>query len=78
MMPEMDGVEVLKRLRSDKTSLSHDVPVIMLTANATMGADQQYLADGFTDYLSKPIQPAQLDEMVLKHLKLLLVVYHYK
>lgn len=75
MMPEMDGVEVLKRLRSDKTSLSHDVPVIMLTANATMGADQQYLADGFTDYLSKPIQPAQLDEMVLKHLHDDLITY---
>lgn len=68
MMPEMDGVEVLSRLRADKTSLSHDVPVIMLTANASMGADKKYLEDGFTDYLSKPIQPSQLDAMVLKYL----------
>lgn len=75
MMPEMDGVEVLKRLREDTTSLSHDVPVIMLTANATMGADQKYLEDGFTDYLSKPIQPTQLDEMVLKHLPEELISY---
>lgn len=68
MMPEMDGVEVLKRLRQDKTSLSHDTPVIMLTANASMGADQKYLEDGFTDYLSKPIQPSQLDALVIKYL----------
>ena len=40
----------------------------MLTANALMGADRKYLEDGFDDYLSKPIHPTALENMVIKHL----------
>lgn len=68
MMPEMDGIEVLKCLRADYNSPNNVTPVIMLTANATMGADRKYLADGFDDYLSKPIHPLALENMVIKHL----------
>ena len=68
MMPEMDGIEVLRRLRHDNNCINQNIPVIMLTANAMMGADRKYLADGFDDYLSKPINPSSLEKMVLKHL----------
>ena len=68
MMPEMDGIEVLTRLRANKQSPNKNTPVVMLTANAMMGADEKYLESGFTDYLSKPIRPIDLEDMVLKHL----------
>lgn len=68
MMPELDGIEVLKRIRSDIANRNYYTPVIMLTANAMMGADRKYLDDGFDDYLSKPIQPSALENMVVKHL----------
>ncbi|SDB25980.1 Signal transduction histidine kinase [Pseudobutyrivibrio sp. YE44] len=68
MMPEMDGIEVLKKLKDDVNGPNLHTPVIMLTANATMGADRKYLADGFDDYLSKPIRPLSLENMVVKYL----------
>ena len=68
MMPEMDGIEVLKRLKADVSKPNQETPVIMITANALMGADRKYLDDGFDDYLSKPINPSALENMVLKHL----------
>ncbi len=68
MMPEMDGVQVLKLLRTDKDCINQYIPAIMLTANALMGSDRKYLEDGFDDYLSKPINPSALENMVLKHL----------
>lgn len=66
MMPQMDGIETLKRLRSSSNTLNQDTPIIMLTANAILGAKEEYLREGFTDYLTKPIQERKLMEM-LKH-----------
>ncbi len=68
MMPGMDGIEVLQKLKADILNKNHYTPVIMLTANALMGADRKYLEDGFDDYLSKPILPSALENMVTKHL----------
>ena len=45
-----------------------NTPVIMLTANAIVGAKEEYLNIGFTDYLTKPIQETSLLEMILKYL----------
>ena len=67
MMPVMDGVETLARLRAE-CPLNDGVPVIMLTANALAGAREQYMDKGFADYLSKPVRGEKLDEMVRKHL----------
>jgi len=52
-MPKMDGVETLRRLLAQETFA---VPVIVTTANALIGADQMYLENGFSDYLSKPLE----------------------
>ncbi|MCR4643172.1 MAG: response regulator [Lachnospiraceae bacterium] len=66
MMPEMDGVETLHGIRARKDALSRDAVVICLTANAIDGAREQYIAEGFDDYLPKPVDPRRLEEM-LKH-----------
>lgn len=52
-LPEMDGTEVLQRIRAD-ASLRH-LPVIALTAHAMAGDREKYLAQGFNDYVTKPI-----------------------
>ncbi len=68
MMPEMDGLEVHRRMRSWSDYPNKDTPVIALTANAISGAREMYLEEGFEDYLSKPIHPEKLEEMVAKYL----------
>lgn len=62
MMPVMDGLEALKRIR--EKGMCQNTPVIVLTANAVAGEKQMYLDAGFDDYLSKPIVGKALREMV--------------
>src|SRR5262245_44646545 len=52
-LPGMDGIEVLKRVRSYEHLQS--IPVLALTANAMSGDRERYLSAGFNDYASKPI-----------------------
>lgn len=52
-LPEMDGTEVLQRIRGD--SNLRDLPVIALTAHAMAGDREKYLAAGFDEYVTKPI-----------------------
>lgn len=66
MMPNMDGVETFNIIRNQH--LCDDVPVIMLTANAIVGAKEQFMSAGFEDYLTKPIEPEKLDRVILEYL----------
>lgn len=68
MMPEMDGVETMKRIKENTTHCNQNTPVVMLTANAIIGVREQYLMSGFTDYLSKPVPWKELEEMLIKYL----------
>jgi len=68
MMPEMDGIETLKRINALENSLCKDTPTIALTANAILGVREMYLAEGFDDYLSKPIVAEKLEELLRKYL----------
>lgn len=67
MMPEMDGVEVLHRIKTE--NLCTDTPVIMLTANVIVGDKERFLKEGFDDFLSKPIKVDKLENMLKKYLK---------
>ncbi|MBE7004839.1 MAG: response regulator [Ruminococcaceae bacterium] len=68
MMPEKDGIETLHELRAEKENPNLQTPTICLTANAISGAREQYLAVGFDDYLTKPIDPDRLEELMLQYL----------
>lgn len=63
MMPEMDGVETMKALRESEF-LSADTKIIVMTANAIAGVKEQYLAEGFDAYLSKPIVVEGLEKVL--------------
>ncbi len=67
-MPEMDGTEALHHIRSSANGASKDAPVICLTADAVIGAKEKYIAEGFTDYLTKPIDSSALEKMLIRHL----------
>ncbi|MCR5503878.1 MAG: response regulator [Lachnospiraceae bacterium] len=67
MMPGMDGLETLKALTKENL-LPPVTKVIVLTANAVVGAKEMYLRQGFDDYLSKPLEMVQLKKMLLKYL----------
>ena len=67
MMPEMDGIETLKELRS-RSLIDDSTAVIALTANAIAGAREMYLAEGFRGYLSKPIDPELLEQTFAEYL----------
>ena len=69
MMPGLDGVETLKLLRASESNVCKDVPVIILTANALFGSKEMYLQEGFTDYLSKPVDGSLLEKMIFKYLQ---------
>jgi len=68
MMPEMDGIETLARMKKMLDSPNKNTPVIMLTANALTGMREEYLRQGFQDYISKPIQGGRLESLLLKYL----------
>ena len=57
MMPRMSGVETFKKL---KEIPGFNTPTVALTANAISGMREKYLADGFNDYLAKPIEKDEL------------------
>lgn len=65
MMSGMDGVEAMKRIRTDVSGLNGSIPVVALTANAMSSAKQMFLAEGFDGFVSKPIEIDEL-ERVLK------------
>jgi signal transduction histidine kinase/DNA-binding NarL/FixJ family response regulator/HPt (histidine-containing phosphotransfer) domain-containing protein len=68
MMPEMDGVEATKRIRSLDGEWYRHVPIIALSANAVQGAREMFLEAGMDDFLSKPIDGNQLNTMLIRWL----------
>ena len=65
MMPKMDGIEVLRAMKKDKL-LPEGTAVIALTANAIMGAKDMYISEGFSGYLTKPIERRELEKQLRK------------
>lgn len=67
-MPEMDGIETLHAMKKMRKNKSKGQPCIALTANAISGVKKMYLNEGFDDYLSKPVNPVKLEEMIRHYL----------
>lgn len=61
-LPDIDGLEVATRLKSNAELAK--IPIIALTANAMVGDEQRYLNAGCDGYLSKPVSRSQLIEAV--------------
>jgi signal transduction histidine kinase/CheY-like chemotaxis protein len=70
MMPKMDGVETTKRIREISAAgvAYKDLRIIALTANTVSGAKEMFLANGFDDFLSKPIEMEKLTEILMEWL----------
>ena len=66
MMPEMDGLETTAVIREQENTLKEKKPIVALTANAMRGMKEYYLEHGFDDYLSKPINPKELDRTLVR------------
>ena len=68
MMPDMNGIETLKRIKSLIPEFPHleKIPMVALSANAMLGAEKMFFDGGFDDYLSKPINMDRLTEILTK------------
>ncbi len=66
MMPRMSGVETLHKIKEEIKDFN--IPIIALTANALTGMKEKYLADGFNDYLAKPISKDELNRVINEYL----------
>ncbi len=67
-MPGMSGTQALQAIRALPDAKNADTPVICLTADAIRGAKELYLSEGFTDYLTKPIDGQALENALLSYL----------
>lgn len=67
-MPEMDGMQLLERIRSMTDNENSSCVCIALTANVTEGMREKYITAGFNDYMEKPVKGNLLEEMLLKYI----------
>ena len=67
-MPGMDGTEAMRRIKAQEDGANRGTPFICLTADAIAGAREKYLAEGFADYLTKPIDSLLLKKMLMLYL----------
>lgn len=68
MMPEMDGVETLHRIRKKPGSYFQSLSVIAFTANAIGGAREMFMDEGFDDFIAKPIELSVLERMLRRYI----------
>ncbi|MBR4575224.1 MAG: response regulator [Lachnospiraceae bacterium] len=66
LMPDMDGIETLQHMKENEGDNHH--VYIALTANAISGAREMYLAAGFADYVSKPVEGVKLEKLIMGYL----------
>ena len=74
MMPEMNGIDTLERIRKIPGSRVASMPVIALTANVVSGAREMFLEAGFDDFLAKPISIDKMERILRKYLRRELIV----
>ena len=64
MMPEMDGIETFNIMKQMEDYPSKNAPVVILTANAVVGAREMYIKEGFDEFLAKPIDYKKLESLI--------------
>lgn len=64
MMPEMDGIETMRRIRLKNNGEYKDTPVIAFSANAVSGVKEEFIKQGFQDFVSKPIEITTLERII--------------
>ncbi len=69
MMPEMDGIETARLIRSLDGDYYRQVPIIALTANAMSDAREQFLEAGMNDFVAKPIEMQELHRVIKKYIQ---------
>lgn len=69
MMPGLDGIETLDKIKNTKGSLNKETPIVVMTANAATDVIEDYLAEGFADYISKPFGMGQLKRTIMNNVK---------
>ena len=63
-MPEMDGYEATREIRSGKHCKNSDLPIVAMTASALIGENQKCYKAGMNDYITKPFDPQNLLEKI--------------
>ncbi len=66
MMPEMDGVEAMKKIRESASDLNKEISIVALTANAVSGAREMFIREGFDGFIAKPINRADFERVMLR------------
>ena len=74
MMPVMDGVEAMRRIRSEQTRSKIITPVIAFTANAVSSAREMFRQAGFDGFVAKPVDMVELERVLKRVLPPALVV----
>ncbi|WP_195250941.1 ATP-binding protein [Romboutsia sp. 1001713B170207_170306_H8] len=69
MMPDMDGIDTTKAIRSLTGEYYKTVPIVALTANAISGAKEMFLANSMQDFLSKPIDSKKLNTILKRWIR---------
>ncbi|MDE7277590.1 MAG: response regulator, partial [Lachnospiraceae bacterium] len=78
MMPEMDGIEAMHRIREKVGHYYRKLPIIALTANAAPGNREMFLEEGFDDFISKPIEVSVLERVLKRNLPAEKLVFQTK
>ncbi|MBO4905403.1 MAG: DegV family EDD domain-containing protein [Lachnospiraceae bacterium] len=68
LMPVMDGIECLRRIRTQSGGLNRNTPIIVLTANAGSENRELYNQSGFDGYLVKPVSGEAMEEALVRHI----------
>jgi PleD family two-component response regulator len=76
MMPEMDGYEVCRQLKSD--AQTSDIPVIFLTTKSEVADEEKGFDLGAVDYITKPISPPILQARIRTHLRIKRIIDYLK
>ncbi len=75
MMPEMDGIECMHRIRDIQDPYCKSVPIIALTANAVAGMREMFIREGCADFIAKPVEVSGLERILKKFIPEEKIIY---